>query len=94
MYICHRRQRPDLAVEVVGRILRMPLTVLPVGKAEMELAVAIYHEKQAAGLPPRDAIHAAVMRQNAIRRVISTDPHFDVLEDIERVDPQDYAGPP
>jgi uncharacterized protein len=92
MYIYHRRQRSDLAVEVVDRILKMPLTVLPVGKVEMDLAVAIYRETQAAGLPPRDAIHVAVMRQNAIRRVISTDPHFDVLEDIERVDPQDYAG--
>jgi len=58
----------------------------------MELAVAIYHEKQAVGLPPRDAIHAAVMRQNTIRRVISTDPHFDLLDGIERVDPRDYGA--
>ena len=92
MFIYHRRQRPDLAVEVVGRTLRMPLTVLPVGKAEMELAVAIYRERQAAGLPPRDAVHAAVMKQNGIRRVVSTDPHFDLLDDIERIDPRDYAG--
>ena len=92
MYVYHRRQRPDLAVEVVSRILRMPLTVLPVGRVETELAIAIYREKQAAGLPPRDAIHAAVMRQNGIRRVISTDPHFDLLDDLERVDPRDYTG--
>ena len=92
MYVYHRRQRPDLAVEVVSRILRMPLTVLPVGRIEMELATAIYHEKQAVGLPPRDAIHAAVMRQNGIRRMISTDPHFDLLDDLERVDPRNYTG--
>lgn len=92
MYVYHRRRRPDLAVEVVERVLRMPLTVLPVGKAEMEIAVALYREKRSTGLPPRDAVHAAVMRQNGIRRVFSTDPHFDVLDGIERVDPKDYAG--
>jgi hypothetical protein len=93
MYVYHRRQRSDLATEVVDRILKMPLTVLPVGKVEMELAVTIYREKQSAGLPPRDAIHAAVMKHNGIRRLISTDPHFDLLDDIERVDPLDYTGP-
>jgi len=91
MYVYHRRQRPDLAAEVAGRVLRLPLTVLPVGKVETELAVAICREKQAAGLRPRDAIHAAVMRQNTIRPVISTDPHFDLLDGIERIDPREYA---
>jgi len=93
MYVYHRRKRPDLAVEVVERVLRMPLTILPVGKVETELAVTIYREKQPAGLSPRDAIHAAVMRQNGIRQIISTDPHFDAIDDIERIDPRNYAGP-
>ena len=91
-YIYHRRQRSDLAIEVVRRVLKMPLTVLLVGRAEMETAVGIYADKQAAGLRPRDAVHAAVMKQNGISRVISTDPHFGLLDGIERVDPRDYGG--
>ena len=39
------------------------------------------------GLRPRDAIHAAVMRRNEIRTVISYDRHFDDLLDIKRVTP-------
>ena len=39
------------------------------------------------GLQPRDAIHAAVMRRNGIRTVVSYDRHFDELPDIERVTP-------
>jgi predicted nucleic acid-binding protein len=40
------------------------------------------------GLQPRDAIHAAVMRRNGIRTVVSYDRHFDELPDIERVTPE------
>ena len=39
-------------------------------------------------LQPRDAIHAAVMRRNGIRTVVSYDRHFDELPDIERVTPE------
>ena len=40
------------------------------------------------GLQPRDAIHAAVMRRNGLRTVVSYDRHFDELPDIERVTPE------
>ncbi len=43
--------------------------------------------KRHRGLQPRDAIHAAVMRRNGIRTVVSYDRHFDELPDIERVTP-------
>ena len=40
------------------------------------------------GPQPRDAIHAAVMRRNGIRTIVSYDHHFDELPDIERVTPE------
>ena len=40
------------------------------------------------GQQPRDAIHAAVMRRNGIRTIVSYDRHFDELPDIERVTPE------
>ena len=44
--------------------------------------------RQHRGLQPRDALHAAVMRRNGIRAIVSYDRHFDELPDIERVTPE------
>ena len=92
LYVYHRPGRGELATEVVQRILAMPLTILPVGKAEIELAIAFYRQKASAGLLPRDAVHAAVMERNGIGKIISTDAHFDLLDPFERIDPRSYAA--
>jgi predicted nucleic acid-binding protein len=38
-------------------------------------------------LPPRDAIHLAVIQAAGIQRIITADRHFDRLPGIERIDP-------
>lgn len=38
-------------------------------------------------LPARDLIHAAVMLNNGLSRIISADHHFDGVEGIRRIDP-------
>ncbi len=40
-------------------------------------------------LRSRDVIHAAVMFNNGISKMISTDKHFDVIMGIRRIDPLD-----
>jgi predicted nucleic acid-binding protein len=45
---------------------------------------------QQVGLKPRDAVHAATMRNNGISRLISADAHFDRLTFVTRIDPLVY----
>jgi predicted nucleic acid-binding protein len=35
----------------------------------------------------RDAIHAATMINNGLEEIISTDPHFDIIPKIKRIEP-------
>ena len=43
--------------------------------------------KRVKGITSRDAIHAATMIHNGIKEIISTDPHFDLIHEIKRIDP-------
>jgi len=43
--------------------------------------------KMVNGITSRDAIHAATMMNNGIKEIISTDPHFDLIHEIKRIDP-------
>ena len=36
----------------------------------------------------RDVIHVAVMQNNGLTEIISTDAHFDLIEGITRLDPK------
>ncbi len=42
------------------------------------------------GIPARDCIHAAVMKTHGITKILSTDKHFDSIEDVIRLDPMEY----
>ena len=57
--------------------------VLPIDGDTAEAAKAIVLGRHR--LSARDAIHAAVMAQHGIRRIVSFDTGFDTLPDIERV---------
>ena len=41
-------------------------------------------------LNARYLIHAAVMLENGVARILSTDRHFDQMAEIERIDPLDF----
>lgn len=52
---------------------------------DMNLAVTLL--QRSSSLRTRDAIHAATMLHAGIRRILSTDRHFDAVKGIRRVDP-------
>jgi predicted nucleic acid-binding protein len=81
----------DKGLQLSRDVLKYPLVVLPVTLADVRLAIDIYEAHRAAGMKPRDAIHAAVMQHNRITRILSADKHFDALGTIERVDPVIFA---
>lgn len=59
--------------------------IYPVTLNEVEKALALL--KESPSINPRDAIHAATMFNNGIEKILSTDPHFDVVQGIERIAP-------
>ena len=61
------------------------IDIFPVRVADTDKAVEIL--KRVKGITSRDAIHAATMIHNGIREIISTDPHFDLIPEIKRIDP-------
>lgn len=62
--------------------------VYPVQPEDIRLTVELFRRYAAEGIPARDVIHVAVMRNNGLSEIISTDTHFDLIEGIRRLDPQ------
>ena len=59
--------------------------ILPV--EEMDLSLAFELLETYPKIQTRDAFHAATMIHNGIREIVSTDPHFDLINEIKRIDP-------
>ena len=80
--------RWDIGISVCQDIALLGLEVIPVDFSDisrtLELAKAYGKEK----VTPRDLIHAAVMLNHGIERILSTDKHFDLIREIKRVDPK------
>jgi len=82
---------PEKGIQLCRDILAYPILVMAVGAADIRLAIDLYDTHRAAGLKPRDAIHAATMRNNGMARLISADRDFDHLTDVTRIDPLAFA---
>jgi len=66
--------------------------MFPVTIDDVNLALELLERHQ--NIQPRDAIHAAVMLNNGLTRIYSTDVHFDEIKGIERIDPIDLSLKP
>lgn len=69
-----------LAVDQVGG------QVLPVTLRDLRRTFEL-KDRHGTAMRSRDAVHAAVMLNAGLTRLISSDRHFDVVEGITRVDP-------
>lgn len=75
---------------ILGEIAYQSMTelcmdIFPVSVADTDKALEIL--KKVHAITPRDAVHAATMINNGIKEIISTDPHFDLIQEIKRIDP-------
>ena len=59
--------------------------IFPVRVVDTDKALEIL--KRVSGITSRDAVHAATMIHNGIKEIISTDPHFDLINEVKRIDP-------
>jgi len=89
LYRFHRLNMATQGLQLSRNVLRLGLRVLPVLKRDVERALPLFEKYSPRGVPPRDALHTALMINNNIAKIISVDKHFgDVIKEVERVDPE------
>lgn len=81
--------RWEIATTMASNLLALVSVVYPVLEADARRAVKLFREYAPQGVKARDVLHAAVMQNNGIVQIISTDDHFDRIEGVERLDPRD-----
>jgi len=81
--------RPAQALRVSRDFALVVPAILPVTQQDIKSVwdlMVRYPE-----LSPRDYIHVAVMLNNGLSRILSADAHFDLVDEIERIPPEDFA---
>jgi predicted nucleic acid-binding protein len=81
--------RADLAQQVSARLETIIPTTLPVTLADIRRVrqLAVHYSAPRA----RDLVHVAVMLENGLSCILSTDRHFDQMAEIQRLDPRDWS---
>jgi predicted nucleic acid-binding protein len=77
------------AVTIAENLLSLVALVYPVTLRDILRSLELFAAYSVQGVQARDTIHAAVMQNNGIRLIVSADRHFDLIEGIERIDPQE-----
>ena len=77
----------EVAVKMATNLLQLVPEILPVLPSDAATSVELFARYAPEGVMARDLIHVAVMRNNGINTIISTDAHFDLIEGIKRLDP-------
>lgn len=79
----------DVADSMARNVLRLIPVWLPITVEDMWATTELARQYGPThGIPARDLIHAAVMRNNGLRLIVSTDKHFDRIAGLTRIHPQ------
>lgn len=81
-------QRWDIATTMAASLLDLVPAVYPVLPADARRAIELFRDYAPLGVKARDVLHAAIMKNNGLLQIISTNHHFDRIEGITRLDPQ------
>jgi predicted nucleic acid-binding protein len=88
LYRFHRLEMTRQGLELSGNVLRLGMRVLPVSKRDIEETLVLLERHSASKVPSRDALHAAVMLNNGITKVVTLDRHFgDAIKEVQRIEP-------
>ena len=80
--------QPLTGVEIANYLLTLVPNIYPVVPEDIQLAVKLYEKYASKGVQARDIIHVAVMMNNGLPQIISTDTHFDKIPGVRRYDPK------
>ena len=78
------RRRPD-GLKLAEDFLSLMENVLPV--VRQDVARSLELQRAYPFLPPRDALHVAVMLGAGLEQIVSADRHFDRVKEVQRLDP-------
>ncbi len=81
----------EKGIQLCNDILKYPLKILSVTESDIRLAIELVEEYRDTKFTPRDAIHAAILKNNGIKELFSADKDFDNFDFISRIDPKDYT---
>ncbi len=91
--IAHRfvhAQQPERAAELIGHALEVFSPVIPIGQAVVERMPGLI--RRYPSLQARDLIHVAACLEERIEAIVSPDRAFDIVSELERIDPADAAA--
>jgi predicted nucleic acid-binding protein len=91
LYRYHHINLSDKGVDLAWNMMDIVFEVLPITKKVIEISLYFYQQYQNKGISPRDIIHVATMTQNGIEKIVSVDRHFDLIEEVQRIDPSKLA---
>ncbi len=84
--------RWPLAITLAENLMTIVPWVLPITLQDIQLTVEMARRYGESGPKARDLIHAAVMRNHDITTIISADAHFDQIEGLRRISPQQFVA--
>ena len=90
LYRYYHIRLAEKGIELCRNIFQLPIKILPITEKDIRLAIDLFKSHKNKGLKPRDAIHAATMKSNGIKKIISADKDFDSIDFIQRIDPLNY----
>jgi len=79
----------ERAEETYSDFRKLVSLMFPVATDDVDLALKLLQRYE--NIQPRDAIHAAIMLNNGLTTIYSTDSHFDEIKGIKRIDPIDLS---
>ena len=82
---------PEKGIQLCNEILKYSLVILSITETDIRLAIELFEYHKNSGISPRDAIHAATLKNNGITQLISADRDFDKFDFLMRIEPKDYS---
>lgn len=81
--------RWESGILICKRFLEVGLEILSVDSNEVEKMIALAEAYKGKGIPPRDWVHVSVMVNHGIKKIVSVDSHFDLINEVTRIAPED-----
>ncbi len=78
----------DIGVTITTNLLEIISIVYPVTPDDVRIAIELFRQYAPRGVTARDLLHVAVMQNNGLSTLVSTDKHFDQIEGLIRLDPR------
>jgi len=82
----------ERGILICKHFLELGLEVLPFDSSGVERMLKLAQAYKGRGIPPRDLVHVAVMIDHGIRKIVSVDSHFDLVNEVTRILPEDLHG--